>query len=143
MVYTWQAMEPLMELTNEAAQRHDRWLFIASLLVLGCFAVATMRYFVRQRERLIEENNEARTDYQSSLRLRSFCDARNHDARIISEQFSWRTWTDENHMMPSFFRIEVEDNSFCRQESRRLKWVGYPLFKRCCQYEELSRMALS
>ena len=68
MVYTWQAMEPLMELTNEAAQRDDRWLFIASLVVLGCFAVATMRYFVRQHERLIEENNEARTDYQSSLR---------------------------------------------------------------------------
>jgi len=63
MVYTWQAMEPLMELTNEVAQRDDRWLFIASLVVLGCFAVATMRYFVRQHERLIEENNEARTDY--------------------------------------------------------------------------------
>jgi len=68
MVYTWQAMGPLMELTNEAAQRDDRWLFIASLLVLGCFAVATMRYFVRQHERLIEENKEARTDYQASLR---------------------------------------------------------------------------
>jgi hypothetical protein len=68
MVYTWQVMGPLMELTNEATRQDDRWVFIASLVVLGCFAVATMRYFVRQHERLIEENNEARTDYQSSLR---------------------------------------------------------------------------
>ena len=74
MVYTRQVMGPLMELTNEAARRDDRWLFIASLVVLGCFAVATMRYFVRQHERLIEENKEARNDYQSSLR------------RIVAEQ---------------------------------------------------------
>lgn len=68
MVYTWQAMEPLMDITREAAQQNDRWLFIASLLVLGCFAVATMRYFVRQHERLIAENREARNAYQTSLR---------------------------------------------------------------------------
>ena len=68
MVYTCAVMEPLMELTHEAARQDDRWLFIASLIVLGCFAASTMRYFVRQHERLIAENNRARNDYQNSLR---------------------------------------------------------------------------
>lgn len=61
-------MEPILELTSRAAAQNDRWLFIASLIVLGCFAVATMRYFVRQHERLIADHRQARTDYQSSLR---------------------------------------------------------------------------
>jgi hypothetical protein len=61
-------MQPLLELTHEAARQNDRWLFIASLIVLGCFAIATMRYFVRQHERLITDHRQARTDYQSSLR---------------------------------------------------------------------------
>jgi hypothetical protein len=61
-------MEPILELTTRAAAQNDRWLFIASLLVLGCFAIATMRYFVRQHERLMSDHQQAREDYQSSLR---------------------------------------------------------------------------
>jgi hypothetical protein len=61
-------MEPLLELTTRAAAQNDRWLFIASLIVLGCFAIATMRYFVRQHERLMSDHQQAREDYQSSLR---------------------------------------------------------------------------
>jgi hypothetical protein len=61
-------MEPLLELTTRAAAQNDRWLFIASLIVLGCFAIATMRYFVRQHERLMSDHQRAREDYQSSLR---------------------------------------------------------------------------
>ncbi|MBI1178456.1 hypothetical protein GC207_13560 [bacterium] len=61
-------MEQLVELTAQAARQNDRWLFIASLIVLGCFAVCTMRYFVRQHERLIADHKQAREDYQSSLR---------------------------------------------------------------------------
>jgi len=61
-------MDKLIELTHEAARQNDRWLFIASLIVLGCFAVYTMRYFVRQHERLIEDHTLARKDYQSSLK---------------------------------------------------------------------------
>jgi hypothetical protein len=61
-------MEPLLELTSRAAAQNDRWLFIASLIVLGCFAIATMRYFVRQHERLMSDHQQAREDYQSSLR---------------------------------------------------------------------------
>ncbi len=61
-------MQPLIDLTTKAAAQNDRWLFIASLIVLGCFAVATMRYFVRQHERLMSDHRQAREDYQSSLR---------------------------------------------------------------------------
>ena len=60
--------ETFIELASRAAAQNDRWLFIASLMVLGCFAVATMRYFVRQHERLIEDHTQARKDYQSSLK---------------------------------------------------------------------------
>jgi hypothetical protein len=42
-------------------------LFIATLLVLGVFAVGVMRYFVRQHERLIADHKSARDAYQSSL----------------------------------------------------------------------------
>jgi hypothetical protein len=60
--------ETLTELASQAAAQNDRWLFIASLVVLGCFAIATMRYFVRQHERLMSDHQQAREEYQSSLR---------------------------------------------------------------------------
>ena len=53
---------------NHAAGMNDRWLFLASLVVCGLFAVAVMRYFVGQHERLIEDHKEARECYQESLR---------------------------------------------------------------------------
>lgn len=70
-------MEPLIEMTNAAAGQDDRWLFIASLMVLGCFAVATMRYFIRQHERLIEDHKKVRDEYQRNLRqmLADQCEA--------------------------------------------------------------------
>jgi hypothetical protein len=60
-------MNDLVSVTNHAAGQSDRWLFIATLLVLGVFAVGVMRYFVRQHERLIADHREARDAYQSSL----------------------------------------------------------------------------
>ena len=53
---------------DHAARMDDRWLFIASLVVCGVFAVGVMRYFVRQHERLIEDHKQARDSYQASLR---------------------------------------------------------------------------
>lgn len=61
-------MEPLLDLTNHAAAQNDRWLFIGSLIVLGCFAVYTMRYFVRQHERLIADHQRAREDWVAGIR---------------------------------------------------------------------------
>jgi len=62
------AMNDLVQLTNQAATQNDRWLFVASLIVFGVFAASVMRYFVRQHERLIDDYKQARDTYQESLR---------------------------------------------------------------------------
>jgi hypothetical protein len=62
------AMNDLVQLTNQAATQNDRWLFVASLIVFGVFAGSVMRYFVRQHERLIDDHKQARDTYQESLR---------------------------------------------------------------------------
>ena len=53
---------------DHAAAMNDRWLFIASLVVIGIFGVWVMRYFVKQHERLLEDHKESRECYQESLR---------------------------------------------------------------------------
>ena len=58
----------LMNTVDRAAAMNDRWLFVASLVVLGVFAVFVMRFFLRQHERLIEDHKQARESYQASLR---------------------------------------------------------------------------
>ena len=58
----------LLKAVDHAAGMNDRWLFIASLVLFGVFAVSVMRYFVRQHERLIEDHKQARDSYQESLR---------------------------------------------------------------------------
>ena len=58
----------VMNTVDRAAAMNDRWLFVASLVVLGVFAVFVMRFFVRQHERLIEDHKQARDGYQESLR---------------------------------------------------------------------------
>ena len=57
-----------LKAVDHAAGMGDRWLFIATLLVFGVFAVGVMRYFVRQHERLMEDHRQARDSYQASLR---------------------------------------------------------------------------
>ena len=37
-----------LKAVDHAAGMNDRWLFIASLVVIGIFAAGVMRYFVRQ-----------------------------------------------------------------------------------------------
>ena len=58
----------LLRSVDHAAAMDDRWLFVASRVVFGVFAAFVMRYFVRQHERLIEDNKQARDSYQESLR---------------------------------------------------------------------------
>ena len=53
---------------DHAAAMNDRWLFIASLALLGGFAIWVMRYFVKQHERLLDDHKESRECYQESLR---------------------------------------------------------------------------
>ena len=56
-----------LKAVDHAAGMGDRWLFIATLLVFGVFAVGVMRYFVRHHERLMEDHKQARDAYQESL----------------------------------------------------------------------------
>jgi hypothetical protein len=58
----------LIKAVDHAATMNDRWLFLATLVGLGIFAVWVMRYFVRQHERLIADHKQARESYQESLR---------------------------------------------------------------------------
>jgi hypothetical protein len=52
---------------DHAAGMNDRWLFIASLVVIGCFGIWVMRYFVRQHARLLDDHRQSREMYQKSL----------------------------------------------------------------------------
>ena len=53
---------------DHAAAKDDRWLFIASLVLLGLFGVWVVRYFVKQHERLLDDHKQSRECYQESLR---------------------------------------------------------------------------
>jgi hypothetical protein len=57
-----------IEAVDHAAGMNDRWLFIASLVVIGLFGVWVVRYFVKQHERLLEAHRQSRECYQESLR---------------------------------------------------------------------------
>jgi hypothetical protein len=63
-----------MRAVDHAAGMNDRWLFIASLVVIGSFGMWVMRYFVKQHERLIADHKNSRECYQTSLR------------RVVAEQ---------------------------------------------------------
>ena len=58
----------VLKSVDHAASMNDRWLFLASLLLLGLFGVWVVRYFVRQHERLLDDHKESRECYQESLR---------------------------------------------------------------------------
>ena len=58
----------LIKGVDHAASMNDRWLFLASLALLGLFGVWVVRYFVKQHERLLEDHKESRECYQESLR---------------------------------------------------------------------------
>ncbi len=53
---------------DHAAAKDDRWLFIASLVLLGIFGVWVVRYFVKQHEQLLADHKQSRECYQESLR---------------------------------------------------------------------------
>ncbi len=58
----------LIKSVDHAAAMNDRWLFIASLALLGMFGVWVVRYFVKQHEQLLKDHKESRECYQESLR---------------------------------------------------------------------------
>ena len=58
----------LVKSVDHAAAMNDRWLFIASLVVVGMFGMWVVRYFLKQHEGLLRDHKEARECYQESLR---------------------------------------------------------------------------
>jgi len=58
----------LIKNVDHAAAMNDRWLFVASLVVIGFFGLWVMRYFVKQHERLLDDHKQSRECYQESLR---------------------------------------------------------------------------
>jgi hypothetical protein len=46
---------------DHAAAKDDRWLFIASLVLLGLFGVWVVRYFVKQHEQLLADHSSSST----------------------------------------------------------------------------------
>ena len=62
-------MTDLISKVDHAAAMDDRWLFVASLVVVGIFGAWVMRYFVGQHERLLADHKQARDSYQESLRV--------------------------------------------------------------------------
>ena len=60
--------EQFLKAVDHAAGMNDRWLFIASLVVIGIFGVWVVRYFVKQHERLLDDHRQSRECYQESLR---------------------------------------------------------------------------
>ena len=61
-------MSEFLRGVDHAAAKDDRWLFIASLVVIGIFGLWVMRYFVKQHERLLDDHKQSRECYQESLR---------------------------------------------------------------------------
>jgi ABC-type nickel/cobalt efflux system permease component RcnA len=61
-------MSEFLRGVDHAAAKDDRWLFIASLVLLGLFGVWVVRFFVKQHERLLDDHKQSRECYQASLR---------------------------------------------------------------------------
>ena len=57
-----------LKMIDHAAAMNDRWMFIASLVVIGMFGIWVVRYFVKQHEGLLSDHKKAREMYQESLR---------------------------------------------------------------------------
>src|SRR4030095_1752871 len=77
----------LMKAVDHASGMNDRWLFIASLVLIGSFGMWVMRYFVKQHERLITDHKHSWECYQTSLRKVWRSRAR----RMRSLSFAWIT----------------------------------------------------
>lgn len=61
-------MNETTKLVDHLAVQSDRYLFIATLIVLGFFAYIVMRYFLKQYESLINDHKEARSQQDSTTR---------------------------------------------------------------------------
>ena|SRR4051812_11235297 len=68
MEYDHMNVNGFIKAVDHAAGMNDRWLFVASLVVIGLFGIWVVRYFVKQHERLLDDHRKSRECYQESLR---------------------------------------------------------------------------
>jgi hypothetical protein len=59
-------MNDALTLANHAAQQNDRWLFIASLIVLSAVVVAVARYFVAERQEAAMDHKALVAEYKAA-----------------------------------------------------------------------------
>ena len=57
----------IVRAADYASQQTDRWLFVATLVIVGIAAVFIARYFVRVYERLLSDFKEAIQRYEISM----------------------------------------------------------------------------
>lgn len=60
-------MTDILTHAERAARFSDRVLFIASLMVMGLFAIMVARFFVAQYQRLVEDHRKDRDNFTTSL----------------------------------------------------------------------------
>src|SRR4051812_46698580 len=75
-------MNDLLKLADHGAGQSDRWLFLATLIVLGAFARFVLRKLMREHQGLIQDHKEARNRYQNSLR-KLVADQNNANHKLI------------------------------------------------------------
>lgn len=61
-------MNEAINTIDHIAKQSDRYLFLASLVILGIFAWFVMRYFLKQYESLLTDHKEARSAYHASMK---------------------------------------------------------------------------
>ncbi len=79
-------MPPITDLLNwadHAANKSDRWLFIATLLLLGLVLYMVGKYFVKQHQQLISDHRDARAQYYSQLTTINAQQTENNSKMII------------------------------------------------------------
>lgn len=101
------AMPSVLDIANHASVQSDRWLFIASLLVLAIFAVFVGRWFLSKYDQLVQDHRAERERYTGSLeKIVSDADKTGRDLAVV---------IDRNTAALTAVQAEIK---FCRENSR-------------------------
>lgn len=101
-------MSDVIGAAERAARQSDRVLFIASLIVMGIFAVFVARFFVAQYMRLIEDHRKDRDNFAASLQ--SIIEKQNSTAQSLAVSLERNT---------EAFRNCSEAIRFCQERASK------------------------
>lgn len=82
-------MNDLLLTAAKAAQFSDRVLFIASLIVMGLFAIAVARFFIAQYQTLTANHQKDRENFQ--VNLQNIITQQNDTARLLATNLERNT----------------------------------------------------